>query len=330
MADYQLGVKDESTYGTAVVVDTFYPFLPGDPINIDRDVLSSEALKPGRNVPYSALQQPVLKGGSGSRSLEVYSVGFEWFLKHMLGAVTANASTPVAGATSHVATLGDLCGDSFTWQENVVMGACKDTDQAMTWAGGKVASWTLSCDTDGILTCELELLFQSHSTGTALATASYPAGQELLSWAHATVDIASTAIPVMSWSLSCNNGLKDDRYYQNGSGGAASTARYEPVQNSDREITFECELDFTNLTQWNRAAAVTASAGQAAVDVTVEGPSVITGSTYPALQIAIPALRFDEVSLGQLQQEMSTQSVSGVVVDNESAEPLTVTYVTAT
>lgn len=328
MADYQLGTKNESTYGTRVTVDTFHEILPGDPIQLETGRSESQGLRARRVTGYADRFQPYHMGGSGTRSLEVLTLGFEWWLEHMLGAVAVDADTPVSGADTHVGTLADLCGTSFTWQENVVMGACKDTDQAITWGGGKIASWTLSGETEGNVTLEVEVVFANHTLATSLATASYPTGAEVMSWATASVELGGTATPVMSWSLSCNNNLKTDRHYIAGSGAAPGTNRKEPVRNGDREITFECEIDFEDMTQWNRFASLTRANTMAAVEIICQGPLVITGTTYPELNIAIPALRFDDVSLGQMQVEMSTQTISGMALDNGSDEPLTIAYVT--
>lgn len=328
MSDYQLGTKNESTYGTRITVDTFHEILPGDPIAVKMGTIESQGLRPRRQVPFADRFQRYAMGAEGTRSLEVLTLGFEWWLQHMLGAVDLNADTPVSGVDQHVATLANLCGLSFTWQENVVMGACKNTDQAFTYGGGKISSWTLSGEVEGAVTLEVEVLFANYTKATALATASYADGAELLSWAHAAATIAGTAVPLNSWSVSCNNNLKDDRYHINGSGAAPGTARAEPVSNGDREVMFECEMDFTNLTQWDRSVALTRSAAMAAVVITCQGPAVITGSTYPELKIEIPALLFDEVSLGAMQQEMSTSQVKGKALDNGVDEPLTVTYLT--
>ena len=176
MSDYQLGTKNESTYGTRITVDTFHEILPGDPIAVKMGTIESQGLRPRRQVPFADRFQRYAMGAEGTRSLEVLTLGFEWWLQHMLGAVDLNADTPVSGVDQHVATLANLCGLSFTWQENVVMGACKNTDQAFTYGGGKISSWTLSGEVEGAVTLEVEVLFANYTKATALATASYADG----------------------------------------------------------------------------------------------------------------------------------------------------------
>lgn len=326
MSDYQLGVKNESVYGTPVTVDTFLEFLPGDAIAPETGRTDSQGLRAKRYVGMADRFQPYQLGAAGSRSFEVLTKGAQWFLLHMMGALTSTPDAPVSGVTEHVAIFGDLCGKSFTWQDNVVGGACKNVNNPVTYHGGKINSWSLSCSVEGNLTLEIEVVFAGWSTATALAVASYPSGLEVMSWATGSAQLDGASVPITSWTLSCNNNLKTDRHYIAGSGAAPGTHRKEPVPNGDREVTFECELDFTNLNLWSDSVSTVRGDTLIPVSILTEGPIPITGSTYPALEITIPAFRLDEVSLGQLQQEMSTQSVSGVVLDNGTDQPLTLKY----
>jgi hypothetical protein len=327
--DHQLGVKNETVYGTPVTVDEFFEHLPGDPIAVETGRVESGSLRAGQTVQLADRFQPYTLGASGSRTLEVLTGGFDWWLQHMLGTLTTETDEPVEGATSHIGTLGNLFGKSFTWQENVPLGVAKQTNQAFTYGGGKINTWTLSCETEGVLTLEVEVVFANHTTATALATASYPTGLELLSWAYGRLSVGGVAVPVTSWSVSGNNNLKTDRHYIAGSGASPSFGRKEPVVNGFTEITAEFECDLTVLSLGNRCAATARSSTIATLEVVCEGPAVIAGSTYPSVSIEIPALRFDEASLGSLGMEQSMQSLSGVGLDNGTDEPITITYVTA-
>lgn len=330
MVDHQIGLKNETTYGVAVVVDEFFEFLPGDPIALETGRVESGSLRAGQVVMNADRFLPYRLGASGSRQIEVLTAGFDWWLEHMLGAVTIDAATPVTGATTTTAIIGDLCGKSFTYQENVPLGPCQDTDQAFTMRGGKITSWTLSCETEGVLSFEAEMVFADMTTGTALATASYPAGAELFSWAAGEVQVDDVAVPVTSWSVSCDNVLKTDRHYIAGSGAAPSYGRREPVSDGYRELTVEFECDRTDLALWNRFAATLRASTLLKFEALTQGPAVITGSTYPALGITIPAVRVDEVSLGGLGLEMPMQTLSGVVRHSGTNAPITVAYVAAT
>jgi hypothetical protein len=327
MPDHQIGLKDETTFGTAVTVDTFFEFLPGDPIAVETGRTESGSLRSGQEVMSADRFLPYRLGASGSRTIEVLTDGFDWWLKHMLGSVTVTANTPVTGCTQTAAVVGDLLGDSFTYQENVPLGPSQATNQAFTYSGGKVTGWTLSCELEGVLTFEAELMFADMTTGTALATASYPAGAQLMSWATSQVEIADVQVPVTQWKVTCDNALKTDRNYLYGSGASPSYGRKEPVTNGFREITVEFECDRTDLSLWNRFASVARATTLCKFEALTQGPAVITGSSYPALNILIPALRIDDASLGGLGLEMPMQSVQGVARDNGTDQPITVTYI---
>jgi hypothetical protein len=328
MVDHQIGLKNETTYGQAVTVDRFFEFLPGDPIALETGRVESGSLRAGQVVMNADRFLPYRLGAAGSRQIEVLTLGFDWWLLHMLGDVQVSTDTPVTGADTHVATIGNLCGTSFTYQENVPLGPCQDTNQAFTFSGGKIASWTLSCETEGVLTFEADMVFADMTTGTALATASYPAGAELFSWAAGKVEINDVAVPVTSWTVSCDNMLKTDRHYIAGAGSAPSYGRREPVSDGYREITVEFECDRTDLALWNRFAATLRANTLCKFEAITEGPQPITGSTYPKLAITVPALRVDDVSLGGLGLEMPMQSLSGVVRHSGTNEPITIDYVT--
>jgi len=329
MVDHQIGLKNETTYGTAVVVDTFFEFLPGDPIALETGRTESESLRSGQIVMAADRFLPYRLGGSGTRQIEALTLGFDWWLLHMLGDVQVATNSPVTGAETHTATMNDLCGLSFTYQENVPLGACQDTDQAFTWAGGKIGKWTLSSEVEGVLNFEAELVFADLSTGTALATASYPTGAELFSWANASVEVDDVVVPVTSWSVSCDSKLKTDRHYMAGSGASPSTGRKEPVSDGYREVAVEFECDRTDLALWAKFAATARASTLIKFEALSQGPAPITGSTYPALNLTCPAVRLDEVSLGGLSLEMPSQSISGVARTLGTNQPITAAYITA-
>lgn len=320
----QLGVKKETTYGTAVVVDRFFEFT-SEGITLDTGRAVSEGFRASQRVARSDRFVPYVAGASGSIELDVLSGGFGFWLEHMLGTVATTGPTDTAAYT-HTGTVGDLFGKSFTCQVDRRLGAAGSTAQAFTWEGGKVAKWTLECETEGLLTFSADLVFEDEKTATALASASYPSSVVPLSWAGASASIASTGIPVTKWSVSCDNQLKTDRHYL-----ANNTRRSEPVEEGLREITVEVECDWSDLTQYNRFAAETQSGTLAALSLVAQAPSVLTGAatTKGSLTVTLPAVRFDSVEANVSGRDLTTQSISGVALDNGSAAPISVAYVSA-
>ena len=324
----QLGVKKETTYGQEIAVDTFFEETPGTPIAAEVNRIEGGGVRSGRRVQSSTNFSTYVGGYSGSKEFEVKSIDFEFWLEQCLGAIATSTDDPVANVDTFTATVGDLCGVGFTLQENLPLTACGTTDQAMTYWGGKVASWELSCEAEGNVMLSVDLLFQNGDTDTTLATASYSAG-EVLSWAGGTVDIDATQYPVKSWSISMDNMLKDDRRFING-----TTARREPVEAGLRDISVTFEVEWGDestpgdLTLYNAMISSTAAGSLVELDIDTVGQAVITGSTYPALNINISDFRVDNANPSASGYDPLTQTVTGKAFDNGTDEPITVVYIT--
>lgn len=317
----QLGVRRETVYGTAVVVDRFFEFN-SENISLEVGRSVSEGFRTNQRVSRADRVVPYIKGASGSIELDVLSKGFGFWLEHMLGTVAT--AGPVTGAYTHTGTLGDLEGKSFTMQVDHRLGASGTTSQPFTWEGGKVGKWTLSCDKEGLLTFSADLMFEDERTATALATASYPTAAEPLSWAGASLTIGGSSVPVTKWSVSCDNKLKGDRHYL-----ANSTRRSEPVEEGLREITVDLECDWLNLTQYQRFASETAAGAHAAVVATARSATLIGGALFPQVTVTLDSVRFDKVEATVGGRDMMMQTISGVATDGGTNPPIQVAYQTS-
>lgn len=294
----QFGWKAESVYGTPVVVDRFFE------VESFEIVPEIERIEPPvrRSATRGTREDrfvPVVKGYAGSLKLPVMTLGFGALITQMTG-VAVVTTGPTDSTYTHTYTLvgtSSMCGDSFTAQGNMPIGLCGETDQAFTWEGGKVASWTLSCEVGGVTTLSADLLFENGLTATALATASYPTGMEFFSWPLSQVTIATLSVPVTKWSVTCNNNLNADRHYIRN-----SSQRKEPTENGEREITFSCTLDFEAIVDgtpagalgvYNKLISATAAGAVTPVVIASTGPTVIAATSYPTLTITMDKVRVD-------------------------------------
>lgn len=313
----QLGVKDEVTYGTAVVVDRFYEFN-SESIQADNRRITGGGLRSSGRAPRTDRNTPYSGGASGSLELEVLTNGFGWWLKHMLGA-SATGAQGGDGEYAHTGTVATLTGDSFTAQVNRPVTA--GTDQAVTYEGGKITSWTISCAAEGLLMASFDCDFEAEETGTALASPSYPSGQESMTFVGGTVTIDSTEVPLTNFEVTCDNALNVDRRKLRG-----DSDKQEPLEVGDRAISWSAEADFTDLTQYNRTAAAVAATNFVEVEATFEGPTVIGGTTYPSLVITLPGARFDQPLPTVSDKAELKQSLGGPVHWDGSNELITVVY----
>lgn len=319
--DTQAGFVDESTYGTAVTVTKFFPLI-SESIREDVSKLESEARRSGLHVQRSDISIPIYKGSAGSVEIPIMSKDFGWWLKHLTGAVAT--AGPTDSGYTHTGTVGTLKGDSFSAQFNRPFHD-SGSNQPFSYEGGKVASWEISCGVDQEAKLSADLDFENVATGTALASASYPAGLELLSWAHAEslLTIAGTTVPVTEFTVGCDNGLKLDRHYVRG-----SALKKEPVADKYREITWSLTADFDSLTQYNRFKAATNAGQYAEIVVALKAPTLIGATTYPGLTITIPAARFDEIDVDNSSTDPNMQTLSGVARYDGTNSPITLAYVT--
>jgi len=316
----QLGTKDESTYGTPVTVDRFEPFISE---NIQPETFRTRVptLRSGKQTSGSTEYAAGILGYAGSIEIPALSKGFGLWLTRALGASTT--AGPTGAAYQHTAVIDpDACPPFFSAQVNRAFAPCAATDQAMSFEGCQIASWSLECSVDDILKFSCDIVAEDGTTGTALASASYSV-TEPLTWAGSSLTIGGTSVPVTSVTLSGDNKLKTDRHYQR-----ANTRRDKAPRSDYPEITIEFEADWDSTTQYDRFVAETAAGTQAAVVWTVEAPTIITTGYYPGIAVTLAAVDFTEVAANVSGPEMMMQSISGLVVDNFSAEPISAVYTT--
>lgn len=279
----QLGVKDEVTWGTAVTVDRFFEFTE-ESMALDAQRIESKAIRAGtrsQRVDRFAVNR---KGAAGSVTMEVLSKGHGWWLKHLLGTVASGVLTD--STYTHTGTVGSLVGDSFTMQ--VGKPDTADVVRPFTYTGCKVPSWKLSCDVDGIAMLEVDVDAKDEDTAVSLATASYPASSELLTFVGGLLNVGAVATDIIDVTITVENGLKVDRHFQR-----RSSLKKEQLENNWREITAEITVDFDSMAHYNRFAAATAVGTYAAIDVGWRGPTLAGAATYPELKATLANARFD-------------------------------------
>ena len=299
----QLGFKNESTWGTPVTVDRFYPLL-SENISPVVERLQTEARRAGEFVLRDDAV-PIVKGYAGTVEIPVYNKDFSFWGVHLLG--TNTTTGPTDSLFSHTATVGDLKGDSFTLQVNRPLHDA-GTNQAFTYEGGKVVSWEFTAGVSEEAKLSMECDFENASTATALATASYSSGMELLNWAHASsvLSIGGSNYPITKFSLKVDNKAKTDRHYVRG-----SALKAEQVAEGLREISWDLEGDFSDLaTGYNRVVAATNAAAHAQIIVTLKSNTLVGAASFAGVTITIPKARFDEISI-ENAMDPNTQSLSG-------------------
>ena len=320
---FQVGFKKESTYGTAVTVDRFSEFV-SEKIKPMSGRVKSNGMRSGQRVRRKDRQVPFKQGAAGPVVVEVLSSGFGFWLEHLLG--TVGTSGPTDSAYTHTGTLGTLLGKSFTFQSNRPFHPA-NTDQAITFEGGKIPKWKLSNKVGEVLQIELETDFEDWLTATALASASYPTAAEPLSFVGGTVTIAGSSVDVSEVEVSCDNKLyglsgTDERRYLRG-----SPLHKEPVEGPMREIGWTLGCDFESLTQFNRVHSQTAAGAVATIVLTWAGSILIGSASVASLTLTIDEASFDDFDSTIDGPTPLHQKLSGAGLYDGSTSPITMAYV---
>lgn len=311
----QIGFVEEVTYGTYLAPTRFLEFVSeGVAQSIER--IESEAIRAGTTLLRSDRWAPGRVGIGGDVELEVATKGFGLLFKHMLG--SSVITTPGGGTLTrdHTHVLADLFGKSLTVQ--VGRPSVAGTVHPFSYSGCKVASWELSNEVDGILKLTLTLDGQVEVTAQALGAASYPANDALLVYTGGAIQVAAGAFDVKNISISGDNGLDTERYFIRAT---SPQLKKEPIQASFTEISGTMEVEFTDLTAYNRFVNGTV----ASVTATWTGP-LIEGALNYGVTVTLPAVRFDGETPNVDGPEILSQSIPFKVLDGLASPPITILY----
>lgn len=230
----QFGIKEETTWGTAVVVDRFYPVVDIEPDGgpevvysdaIIADKLTDEAGYVGRGSESYAVQV----GG------EMYDRSMGVLLKMMLGKDT------ITGAGPYTHTIAqDEPRPSFTAQ-----GAWADitgTKRAMTWAGCVIDSWEINIQAGKRVTWGASFTAKSESLVTAVATYSLPTGAAPIHSQQVLGTLFGGAANIIGMKF----GAKYETTYDERRFIGASTIGARQLDQGLRKYTCELTLEFEN------------------------------------------------------------------------------------
>jgi Phage tail tube protein len=315
----QLGVVDESTYGTPVTVTRFFEYNTFG-VKLEQGRVESVGMRPSGRTQRSDRFEPYRIGASGPVVFDVPTKGFGFFLKHMLG--TVGTTGPTDSNYVHTGTEGSLLSDFFTMQVNKPLHPA-GTTQAHTYHGCKITKWELGCDVDGVLMCTLDIDAEDEDTTTGLASASYPTDYRIFSFAGASLTIAAGATEVTNFKVSCDNGLKTDRRYMR-----TSSLKKEPTENAMRKYEWSCTVDHSALTNYNYFRDAARANTVAAIVATFNGPIAHGGATLPKVIVTIPVARFDEVEFDIAGPDGLVDAISGVALWDGTNSPVSIAYTT--
>lgn len=248
----QFGFVEEVTYGMAVTVTRFLE-IQSESVKNQTEYLFSRGTKD--LVTRSSRYRAYSKGCGGDIEFEVMNKGFGKLFKQMFG---ASATAQVGGTTEYKHTFTpDLTSGKAGVMATMQFGrpSVDGTAQPFTYKGCKVTEWEFSSELDGPLMLKVTVDAQSETTGTALASASYPSDPASFIFIDGALTIDASTAYVKQATIAGKWSLDTDRRFL-----GAITTKKEPIANGELEITGELVLEFGSLTEYAKFTAGTASA----------------------------------------------------------------------
>lgn len=309
----QLMLKAESTYGTAVTVDRTYEF---NSESLSHDLVTLPSMGLGRG--------PVLRTDRVATYTKNHGGDIEFdFLNKNMGLLMelALGSNTVSGAganKSHTIVQSATVQQGKFATVQVGRPDTGGTVNAFTYAGGKILSWEIACDLDGIVKLKTSWNFASVLTATSLATASYVATQEPFIFNQGAITVGGSPVSAKSFSIKGDGKLATDRRFIGG-------AQKEPIAGDFTDFSGSIGLEFTGLTEWAAAIAGT----QQALVATFTSTTVIpTTAVAYSLTITLPAVKFLEAKPTVGGPGLIPLTLPFMVLEGAS-EPITIVIVTS-
>lgn len=301
----QLGWAAETTYGTGVTPDHFAQHVGFD-VKLKQDDIKSAAIRAGQQVLRSDQRVQNKIGAEGSVEFEARTKGLGLWHKMAWGASVI--TTPGGGTLTrrHSYSIADPYGLFMT-----VQGGVPDvggTVRPFTWLGTKVTSWKLSQELDEILMLECGVDVQDEVTATALATATYPASDELFEYGQCAITVNASPFHAASFEFELARNLATERRFLRG-----SRLKKEPVQNALAELGGSLKGEFEDLT----VLGLFTAGAPVAITATWTG-SLIEGALNHKLTLTLPSCVILEADPELDGTEIAEQPV-GYYVVNEDA-----------
>lgn len=274
----QLGFAEETVWGTYVAPSRFMEFVT-ESMSQDIERLESAGLRAGVRVLPSSRWAQGQKTVAGDITLEMLTTGLGLLFEHAFGGLVT--SNPLATAYEHTFTPGDLPTGGLSIQVGRPDVSAAGVVHPFTYLGCRIANFGIKGNVGDIGEVSLGIIAQDETTSETLGAATYPV-DSLLVFVDASLQIASSQIPVRSAEFNGDNGLVDGR------GVLGTNLIEEPIEGSPMR-TYDGTIDahFTSLTDYNRFVNGT----EALLDLNFQGVDIETALPF-AVEIQAN-VRFD-------------------------------------
>jgi hypothetical protein len=322
----------ESTTGTAVTLTRSLEYN-SESLHLEKGITQGEGLRGSGLFARNARRAYTTRTANGSIELDVATKGMGLLFQQICGG-TSTSAVVTGSAYQQVHQPGSMVNRSLTIQK-LVPRMSDGTLVPLTYRGCKFTGWEFNCEVGGIVTLTVDVDGWDETTGTAAGTPSYPAtevfhfAQGVLvlggtpSTTSGVVSISggTTVASVKGATVRGDTPLKTDRFFFGSAG-----IKAEQTENGWRTIGGSFDAEFvTAAALYDTMAADTA----VAMKLTFTGTTAITGSTYPTLELLIPAIRLDAGSPQIDGPDVINLSTDFVGLDNAVDAAMQIRYVTS-
>ena len=338
---------DETTYGVVPSLASAPFFIwDSDTLDLNKGTKQSAGIYAGSRYPRSARRVVETYAAAGGLTGDLAQRGLNPWLYRMFGsygqtlaALTQDAST---GAYKAVHVDGPLDGHSFAIQKGAptVDGG---TVVPMTFAGCKIADWTISCAMSEIAKLELTIAGRNRLAGSwndplngsvpALQAFTAPPGG-VLHWVGASIvyggtpTTASGVTTVTGGTVAGN--IKGPMSIKNTV--ALDTSRYapdvapfrnEPVQNGMSAVTGSFTVEWLSEETY---LAAHDNDTPTAIEYQFTGPAIGTGADIAGLSILVPNIRIDTAPVPIPGPAVLDEAVAWTGLDDGTNNRVQATY----
>lgn len=315
VGDLTFAVGRETTAGTAVSPTRRFEVLDENlALQIER--IESKAIKTGRKTLATTGWAAGARSVEGDFSIEVPSAGFGTLVRALFGSPTTTNNSPVTGTYTHVFNNSSSVDSEFLTCE-IVRSDVAGTQHKFTYSGVALMNAEFNAAVNEFVTAKFTVDGMNETVSAAAPTSASYATASPLVFTGATLTVDSSAFAVKAFSTKIDTGRKGDRYF------LGSNTKSSQVEAGMREVTGSLDVEWTGLTSYQKFTAGTT----AALEVTFQTQSFITGSTYGSVKITLPACRYDGTTPTSNGMDIIPQSIPFKALDDGTNEVAKITVI---
>ena len=311
VGDLTFAVGRESSVGTAVAPTRRFEVIDEN-VSLQIERIESKALKTGRKSLSTSGWAAGTRSVEGDFSMEVPSAGFGTLLRALLGAPTTSGSGPYTHVFKSSTSV-----DSETLTCEIVRTDVAGTAHKFTYNGVALMNAEFNAAINEFVTAKFTVDGWNETVSAANATTASYATATPLVFTGATLTVDSTTTQVKAFQTKIDTGRKGDRFF------LGSQTKQAQIEAAMREVSGSIDCEWTGLTAYNKFT----SGSTAALEITFQTQSYITGSTYGSVKVTLPAVRYDGTTPTSNGMDIINQSIPFKALDNGTDEVATITVV---